>query len=77
MIFYKSFQLVAAGLAIISISGSGVGIGVLFGFYLLALAQNPAMESKLFGYLVLGFALTESIALLGLMVSMTILFSKL
>ena len=31
---------------------------------------------KLFGYLILGFALTEAVALLGLMVSMVILFSK-
>ena len=76
MIFYKSLQLVAAGIAITSIAGSGVGIGIIFGFFILALAQNPSIEDRLFTYLILGFALTESIALLGLMVSMTILFSK-
>jgi F0F1-type ATP synthase membrane subunit c/vacuolar-type H+-ATPase subunit K len=60
----------------ISIAGSGVGIGILFVGFLNALSNRPDLEEKLFGYLILGFALTEAVALLGLMVSMVILFSK-
>jgi F0F1-type ATP synthase membrane subunit c/vacuolar-type H+-ATPase subunit K len=74
---FKGLQLIGAGIAIVSIAGSGMGIGVLFGCFLIALAQNPEQEEKLFSYVVLGFALTEAIALIGVMVSMTILFTKL
>ena len=73
--YQKSFTCIGAGLAIISIAGSGAGIGILFGMFLLALANRPDLEERLFGYLILGFALTEAVALLGLMVSMVILFS--
>jgi F0F1-type ATP synthase membrane subunit c/vacuolar-type H+-ATPase subunit K len=73
---YKSLQLVGAGVAIVSICGSGVGIGILFGCFLIALSHSPNNEEKLFSYVVLGFALTEAIALMGVMVSMTILFKN-
>ena len=76
MIFITGCSLIGSGLAIISIAGSGVGIGILFSGFLNALSNRPDLEEKLFGYLILGFALTEAVALLGLMVSMVILFSK-
>lgn len=68
-------RLVAAGLATISIAGAGVGIGTLFSGFLTALAKNPPIENKLFTYALLGFALTEAIALFGLMVVFLILFA--
>jgi F-type H+-transporting ATPase subunit c len=64
-----------AGLAVISLGGAGVGIGTVFGCFLLALASNPRMEQNLFAYAILGFALTEAIALFGLMMAFLILFS--
>jgi F-type H+-transporting ATPase subunit c len=76
MKFITCCSLIGSGLAIISIAGSGVGIGILFSGFLNALSNRPDLEEKLFGYLILGFALTEAVALLGLMVSMVILFSK-
>ena len=76
MNFITGCSLIGSGLAIISIAGSGVGIGILFSGFLNALSNRPDLEEKLFGYLILGFALTEAVALLGLMVSMVILFSK-
>jgi len=76
MKFISGCSLLGAGLAIISIAGSGIGIGILFAGFLTALSNRPDLEEKLFGYLILGFALTEAVALLGLMVSMVILFSK-
>jgi F-type H+-transporting ATPase subunit c len=68
-------RLIAAGIATISIAGAGVGIGVLFSGFLTALAKNPTIETKLFSYTLLGFALTEAIALFGLMVVFLILFA--
>jgi F-type H+-transporting ATPase subunit c len=68
-------KLIGAGLATISISGSGAGIGVLFSGFLTACAKNEAAEQKLFTYALLGFALTEAIALFGLMITFIILFA--
>ena len=68
------FTLLGAGLAAISLSGSGVGIGVVFAGFLLALSRSPKDEKKLLTYVLLGFALTEAIALFGLMIVFLILF---
>jgi F-type H+-transporting ATPase subunit c len=67
-------KLIGAGLATISLIGSGVGIGVVFGCLILGTARNPAVVKQLFTYAILGFALTEAIALLGLMMAFLILF---
>lgn len=68
-------KLLGSGLATISIAGAGIGIGTLFGSLLNAIARNPSLEQTLFGYALLGFALTEAIALFGLMVVFLILFA--
>ena len=67
-------KLIGAGLATISLAGAGVGIGVIFAGFLNALARNPKDEKKLLTYALLGFALTEAIALFGLMIVFLILF---
>jgi|TARA_R110002033_G_scaffold45454_1_gene89028 F-type H+-transporting ATPase subunit c len=75
MFLVKAGQLIGAGLATISIAGSGVGIGIVFGALILGTSRNPAYRRLFFGYAVLGFALTEAIALFGLMVAFVILFT--
>jgi len=67
-------KLVGAGLAAISMAGSGVGIGIIFAGFLISFSRNPKEENKLFSYTLLGFALTEAIALFGLMIVFLILF---
>jgi F-type H+-transporting ATPase subunit c len=67
-------KLIGAGLAAISLAGAGVGIGIVFAGFLTALARNPKDEKKLLSYALLGFALTEAIALFGLMITFLILF---
>jgi F-type H+-transporting ATPase subunit c len=71
---FSGLKSVGAGLAAISMLGSGVGIGVIFAGFLVAYARNPREEKKLFSYALLGFALTEAIALFGLMIVFLILF---
>jgi F-type H+-transporting ATPase subunit c len=68
------FRLVGAGLATISLVGSGVGVGFVFGSFLTALSRNPQIKDELFRYAILGFALTEAVGLLGLMMTFLILF---
>ena len=72
--FLTSMKQVGAGLAIISISGSGAGVGYIFGSLILAYAKNPSLKGQLFVYSLVGFALCEAIALMGLVVTFVILF---
>jgi len=70
----QSSKYIGAGLATISLAGSGVGIGIVFGALIVSVAKNPKMSKQLFSFAILGFALTEAIALFGLMMSFLILF---
>jgi F-type H+-transporting ATPase subunit c len=70
----KSAKLVGAGLATVSLAGAGVGIGVVFASLVISVARNPSLAKQLFTYTLLGFALTEAIALFGLMMAFLILF---
>ena len=68
-------RLVGAGLATIGLTGAGVGIGLIFYGLLIAVSRNPSLKGQLFSYAILGFALTEAIALFALMITFMILFS--
>jgi F-type H+-transporting ATPase subunit c len=70
-----SSKLIGAGLASISLIGAGVGIGTVFGSLITGVAANPKEKDQLFSYAILGFALTEAIALFGLMMAFLILFA--
>lgn len=71
----QSAKVIASGIAVSAISGAGVGIGTVFGSLINAVARNPGLTNQLFSYAILGFALTEAIALFGLMMSFLLLFS--
>ena len=64
-----------AGLATIGLAGAGVGVGVVFGSLVFALSRNPSEQGRLFKFAMLGFALTEAVGLLALMMAFLILFS--
>jgi len=68
-------KLVGAGLASIGIAGAGTGIGVLFAGFLVSMSRSPYMINELFRYALLGFALTEAMGLLAVMMSFLILYS--
>jgi F-type H+-transporting ATPase subunit c len=70
----ECFKMLGAGLATISLGGSGVGVGIVFGSLVLGLSRNPENKEILFQYAILGFALTEAVGLLGLMMAFLILF---
>ena len=71
----ESFKLLAGGLATISLSGAGTGIGIVFAGLMLSVARNPFLTKQLFVYAILGFALTEAIALFGLMMAFLLVFA--
>jgi F-type H+-transporting ATPase subunit c len=67
-------KFIGAGLSTISLAGAGIGIGTVFASLINAFSRNPQLEKQLFAYAILGFALTEAIALFGLMMAFLILF---
>ena len=71
----KAAQLIGAGLATIALAGAGVGIGNIFGSLIQGVARNPNEKDELFRFAILGFALTEAIALFALMMAFLLLFA--
>ncbi|HEX4178807.1 MAG TPA: ATP synthase subunit C family protein [Rhizomicrobium sp.] len=69
-----SAKMVGAGLAVIALAGVGVGIGQIFGSLVTSVARNPAARDRVFGLAILGFALTEAVALYALVIAFIILF---
>lgn len=70
----EAAKLIGAGLATLSLIGPGIGLGLIFGQYLQGALRNPSAAPKLFGNLLLGFALTEAIALYALVVAILLIF---
>jgi len=67
-------KLFGTGLATIGLVGAGVGVGVVFGSLVSSIARNPSLKNDLFRFAILGFALTEAVGLLALMMAFLILF---
>ena len=71
----EAAKMIGAGLAVIALAGVGVGIGNIFSALVTSIARNPAARSEVFGIGILGFALTEAIALFALIVALLLLFA--
>ena len=70
----EAAKQIGAGLATIGLAGVGVGIGNIFAQYVAAGVRNPAAAPRMFGQVLLGFALTEAVALYALVIAFLILF---
>tara|TARA_R110001592_G_scaffold150202_3_gene375990 strand:+ start:14995 stop:15234 length:240 start_codon:yes stop_codon:yes gene_type:complete len=70
----ESAKLIGAGAASIGLVGSGAGIGIVFGSYILGVSRNPSLQQELFKICILGFALCEAIALFAIMMAFLILY---
>jgi F-type H+-transporting ATPase subunit c len=70
----QAAQKMGAGLSTFGLAGAGIGIGVIFASLISGIARNPTLKDELFRTAILGFALTEAIALFALMISFLILF---
>jgi F-type H+-transporting ATPase subunit c len=71
----EAAKLIGAGAATVGVAGSGAGIGTVFGSLIQGYARNPSLKNQLFSYAILGFALSEAIALFALMMAFLILFT--
>ena len=68
-------KIIGSGLATIGLAGAGVGIGLVFGSLIEAVARNPSLRPQLFSYAILGFALAEATGLFCLMMAFLLLYS--
>jgi F-type H+-transporting ATPase subunit c len=67
-------KMIGAGLAVVALLGVGIGIGNIFSTLISAIARNPDAKKDVFGVAMLGFALTEAVALFALLIAFLILF---
>ncbi len=65
---------IGAGIAMIALTGVGIGLGNIFSTLVSSIARNPAARPHVFGLGMLGFALTEAVALYALLIAFLILF---
>jgi len=70
----QAAQKIGAGISTFGLAGAGVGIGLVFASLISGISRNPQLKDELFKAAILGFALTEAIALFALMISFLILF---
>jgi F-type H+-transporting ATPase subunit c len=68
-------KAVGAGMATIGVVGAGIGIGLVFGSFVIAMSRNPEKENVLMRYVILGFALTEAMGLLAIMMAFLIMYN--
>ena len=61
----KNLGALTYGLAAI---GPGIGIGLIFGSTIQSIARQPEAAGRVTGLMWIGFALTESLALIGIAV---------
>ena len=73
--FIEGCKAIGGGAAAAGVGGAGAGIGTVFGSLIIGFSRNPFLKKELFGYAILGFALTEAIALFALMMAFLILYT--
>ena len=71
----EAAKLIGAGIAVIALAGVGVGIGNIFASLISSIARTPAARDEVFGIGILGFALTEAVALLALVIALLLLYT--
>jgi F-type H+-transporting ATPase subunit c len=62
----------AKGLTLISLLGSGIGVGYVTGKAVEAIGRNPEASGRIVVYMFLGVALTETIAFYAIMMTFVI-----
>ena len=70
----KGLIAIGAGIAVCAGLGTGIGEGIAASKAVKAIGRNPEAENKVRTTMILGIALTETVALYGLLVSLILIF---
>lgn len=65
---------IAAGIAVLAGLGTGIGEGIAASKAVEAVGRNPEAEGKIRTMMILGIALTETVAIYGLLISIILIF---
>lgn len=65
---------IAAGIAVIAGLGTGIGEGIAASKAVEAVGRNPEAEGKIRTMMILGIALSETVAIYGLLISIMLMF---
>jgi F-type H+-transporting ATPase subunit c len=67
---HNTLQLIGLGQLTYGLAaiGPGIGIGLVFGHAIEAMARQPEASGRITTYMWIGFALTEALALIGIAV---------
>ncbi|HET6469477.1 MAG TPA: ATP synthase subunit C family protein [Geminicoccaceae bacterium] len=68
-------RMIGAGLATIALFGVGIGIGNIFSTLIATVGRNPSVQPRVFPFAIIGFALTEAVALFALLIAFLVLFT--
>ena len=66
-------KMIGAGLTMLALLGVGIGLGMIFSNLITSIARNPSAKDDVMRVGFIGFALTESIALLAFVTALIIL----
>jgi len=67
-------KYISSGICVSGLIGAGAGVGMVFASLILAISRNPSLKDELFRTAILGFALTEAVGLLAIMMAFLLLF---
>ena len=73
-ILAEGMKLMGAGLAAIGVTGGGIGIGLVVGGAVQAMARNPDFTGTIQTNMILGIAFAEAVAIYALVVALILLF---
>lgn len=65
-----NLSVIAAGIAILSVMGAGIGIGIATGKAAEAVGRQPEASGKIQTILILGAGLSEATAIYGLIIAL-------
>ncbi len=70
----ESVKILAGAIALIPLAGVGIGLGLMFASYNIAISRNPNAEGLLEKKFFLTFALTEALAIFALLIAFYLVF---
>ena len=73
--YLGAFKALVAGIAVFALFGVGLALGNIFSTLISSVARNPSARDTVFPIGILGFALTEAVALFALLIAFLILFA--
>jgi F-type H+-transporting ATPase subunit c len=71
----EAAKFIGAGIACIGLAGAAIGVGSIFGNFLMGALRNPSASQSQFGNLIFGFAVTEALGIFSFLIALLLLFA--